>query len=148
MPPILPDSAFPLKIVLLCDPEDAHAPFGVATNDWTVFCDGLQNEIEAERVIECLNDLRAAQTEAIDGKSSSTTLCATARESIVNNTDRTLPPVTDPAEELKSLRKQFDGLKEKLQATTDNLLRSEILNQMWAIVKKFEERIPKIPPEK
>jgi len=73
MPPTLPlsDSAFPLKVVFSSDSEDAHAPFGVASNDGTVLCNGLETKIEAERVIECVNDLRAAQTETINGKSSS-----------------------------------------------------------------------------
>jgi len=67
MPPTFPDSAFPLKVVFSSDPEDAHAPFGVASNDGILLCDGLETKIEAERVIECLNDLRSAQT---DGKTS------------------------------------------------------------------------------
>jgi len=68
MPPTLPDSAFPLKVVFSNDPEDAHAPYGVARNDGTLIFDGLETQIEAQRVIECFNDLRAAQTETINGK--------------------------------------------------------------------------------
>ena len=64
----LSDSAFPLKVVHSSNPEDAHAPYGVASNDGTLLCDGLETEIEAERVIECVNDLHAAQTETIKGK--------------------------------------------------------------------------------
>ena len=73
MHPTLPlsDSAFHLKVVFSSDPEDAHAPYGVASNDGTLLCDGLETEIEAKRVIECVNDLRAAQTENSNGKSSS-----------------------------------------------------------------------------
>jgi len=73
MRPALPlsDSAFPLRVVFSSDPEDAHAPYGVASNDGTLICDGLETKIEAERVIECVNDLRAGQTETINGKSSS-----------------------------------------------------------------------------
>ena len=72
MRPALPlsDSAFPLRVVFSSDPEDAHAPYGVASNDGTLICRGLETKIEAERVIECVNDLRATQTEAINGKSS------------------------------------------------------------------------------
>jgi len=54
----LPDSAFPLKVVFSSDPEDAHASYGVASNDGTLLCVGLETEIEAKRVIECANDLR------------------------------------------------------------------------------------------
>ena len=72
MRPTLPlsDSAFPLKVVFSSDPEDAHAPYGVASNDGTVLCDGLETKTEADRVIECVNDLRTAQTETINGKMS------------------------------------------------------------------------------
>ena len=68
MPPTLPDSAFPLKVIFSSAPEDAHAPFGVASNDGTLILNGLETQIEAQRVIECFNDLRAAQTETINGK--------------------------------------------------------------------------------
>ena len=69
MHPRLPsDSAFPLKVVHSSNPGDAHAPYGVASNDGTLLCDGLETEIEAKRVIECVNDLRATKT--INGKSS------------------------------------------------------------------------------
>jgi hypothetical protein len=73
MHPTLPlsDSAFPLKVVFSSDPEDAHAPYGVASNDGTLLCDGLETKIEAERVIQSVNDLRAAKTETINVKSSS-----------------------------------------------------------------------------
>jgi len=69
MPPTLPDSAFPLKVVFSNAPEDAHAPYGVAWNNGTLIFDGLETRIEAERVIECFNDFRS-ETETINGKTS------------------------------------------------------------------------------
>jgi len=82
MPPTLPDSAFPLEVVFSNAPEDAHAPYGVATNGGTLILEGLETQIEAQRVIECFNDLRAAQTETINDKTFSAPRFVPRREKV------------------------------------------------------------------